>query len=101
MSPVRKASTVDGIRRGAGTANSPTSTPMERGFEVEHGAPAREPKPVRMTLDLDQATHRMLRDFAADSGAGVSAAKVLRALLAELAEGPNLAARIRARIWQP
>ena len=41
-------------------------------------------KPVRFTLDLDQEQH---------------GAQVFRALLDELQEGLNLAARVRARIW--
>lgn len=100
MSPTKRPSTVTGLRRGVGTVPAVQSDDgIGRPENIGTLAPPRPEKPVRITLDLDQATHRALRQFAADTGPGVSAAKVLRALLAELDEGPNLAARVRARIW--
>jgi predicted GIY-YIG superfamily endonuclease len=59
----------------------------------------RPEKPIRFTLDLDPARHLALRQFVATSGAGGRASDVLRALLDELDEDPDLAARVRARIW--
>jgi uncharacterized protein (UPF0147 family) len=61
--------------------------------------PSRPPKDVRFTLDLTEERHAFLKRFAEESGAGVRASQVMRALLDELAEGPNLAGRVRSRIW--
>jgi hypothetical protein len=57
-------------------------------------------KPARFTLDLEQAQHQFLKTYAAQTGPDVGAAQVLRALLEELQADPDLAARVRARIWQ-
>jgi hypothetical protein len=53
-------------------------------------------KPVRITVDLDAERHRRLKLYALDSGA--RAAAVVRALLDELEEDPDLAARVRDRM---
>jgi hypothetical protein len=59
--------------------------------------PPRPPKPIRFTLDLDQAAHVFLKTFAAQHG--TNAAEVMRALLGELADGgPNLTMRVTSRI---
>jgi hypothetical protein len=111
VSPTKKPSAVSGLRRGVGAtppAEDPTSS--WRGKRVSEmtdaevqamatGQPPRPEKPVRFTLDLDQDRHAFLKAFALECGAGVGGAQVLRALLDELREGPNLTARVQARIW--
>lgn len=97
---------VDSLRRGAGTTRTGPVSEAEAAAIIEGATPAqvrirealkppRPPKPIRVTLDLDDARHGFLKDF----GAGVSSAQVLRALLDELQADPDLAARVRARIW--
>jgi hypothetical protein len=56
-------------------------------------------KPVRFTLDLDPEPHQLIKVFAAESDRKVGGAEVLRALLAELQDDPDLAIRVRTRIW--
>ena len=53
-------------------------------------------KPVRITVDLDAERHRRLKQYALDTS--VRAAPVVRALLDELDEDPELSARVRARL---
>ena len=53
-------------------------------------------KPVRITVDLDPERHRRLKQYALDGGA--RSAPVVRALLDELDEDPELSARVRARL---
>ena len=111
MSPTKKPSQVDGLRRGVGTTPAPAAAlPSWHGKNVSEmteteiqamagaapaGPPARPEKPVRFTLDLDQAQHTFLKTWAAHRGVG--GAQVLRALLQELEDDPDLAIRIRAR----
>jgi predicted GIY-YIG superfamily endonuclease len=61
--------------------------------------PPRPEKPVRITIDLSSEDHLALRKYIASAGVGGSAAKVVRALLSELRDDPELASRVRARIW--
>ena len=53
-------------------------------------------KPVRITVDLDAERHRRLKQYALDAGA--RSAPVIRALLDELDEDPELSARVKARL---
>ena len=53
-------------------------------------------KPVRITVDLDPERHRSLKQYALDVGA--RSAPVVRALLDELDEDPELSARVEARL---
>jgi hypothetical protein len=98
VNATKRPSAVAGLRRGvSATQDEPTgSAPPAR---TEIAPPQRPEKPVRFTLDLDQAHHTFLKGFAVECGAGTGGAQVLRALLDELQEGPNLSARVKARIW--
>lgn len=104
----KKPSAVAGLRRGV------SSPPAERAplsedlkefsdamrSQAETTEAARRPrpdKPVRFTLDLDQKQHQFLKTWAANRSIG--AAQVLRELLKELEDDPDLAIRIRDRIW--
>jgi hypothetical protein len=60
-------------------------------------------KPVRLSVDLAPATYRDLTDFCRSTAvelgrARVTGVDVVRALLAELGEDEDLAARVRSRI---
>lgn len=85
-------------------------SPLE-GHEAQEAVEAREkdtteaqklettsakPRTKRITVDLPISEHRFLRDYAYDHDA--DGMKVVRSLLAELAEAPDLAARIQARL---
>lgn len=59
-------------------------------------APSSKPRTKRITVDLPISEHRFLRDYAYDHE--VDGMKVMRALLAELAEDSELAARIQTRL---
>lgn len=100
MSATKRPSAVSGLRRGVGAVQA---EPVQPGSATAGPAEAdripRPPKDVRFTLDLTEDRHTFLKRFAEESGAGVRASQVMRALLDELAEDPNLAARTRARIW--
>ncbi len=66
---------------GRGTATSPRSI---------------RAKPVRITVDLDPSLHRFLKTYSLDAGAKCAA--VVRALLEELREDPELSGRVRSRM---
>lgn len=98
MSGTKKPSAIAGLRRAttpvpAGATMPAVTTPAE---------PERRPrpeKPVRFTLDLDRAHHQFLKKYTSDIEAR-GASQVMRALLDELRDDPQLAARVRDRIWQ-
>jgi hypothetical protein len=101
MSPMSRASKVDALKRGVAAPKAPAA-------EAGMSAPAatipvpqrpRPEKPVRFTLDLDRERHRFLKGYAAEIEAD-GAAEVMRALLDELRDDPQLADKVRARIWQ-
>lgn len=99
MSPTSKPSAVPAIRRGLEAAQAEPSAPA--GPPVALPAAERLPRPpkdVRFTLDLTEDRHAFLKRFAEESGAGVRASQVMRALLDELADSPDLAKRVRVRI---
>lgn len=100
MSPVRKPSSVDSLRKATAQSRPAGGEITQPDYAPE--APARRPrpeKPVRFTLDLDRDRHRFLKSYADDIEAD-GASQVMRALLDELRDDPELAARVRARIWQ-
>jgi hypothetical protein len=97
MSPTSKPSAVSGLRRGIGTTRTePDSSASQPPVP---SAPPRPAKPVRFTLDLDERQHTDLKRFAIETGPGTGGSKVIRALLEELQDDPELAQRVRARIW--
>lgn len=99
MSPTKRPSAVTGLQKAVAT--TPAPRPSETSSAVEPvSLPPRPEKPVRFTLDLDQIHHQFLKTFAAQTGPGAGGAQVLRALLDELEANPNLANRVRTRIWE-
>lgn len=53
-------------------------------------------KPVRITVDLEPSLHRFLKTYSVDAGA--KGAAVVRALLEELRDDPELSERVRHRM---
>lgn len=81
------------------SATRPTAADrLRRGSPAEQGTAPRtvtgdiRVKPVRVTVDLSPGDYTFLRSFAHGNGLGHST--ILRALVAELARDPKLAARI-------
>jgi hypothetical protein len=96
MNPTKKPSAVSGLRRGiATTPRIRSDDSIGRQEDIGRLVPPRPEKPVRFTLDLDQAQHTFLKTWAAHRGVG--GAQVMRALLQELEDDPGLAIRIRDR----
>lgn len=100
MNAVKRPSAVDGLRRGVGTPQVRSDDSIGRQEDIGRLSPPQPVKPVRFTLDLEPELHQFLKVFAAETGRKVGGAQVLRALLGELQADPDLAARVRARIWQ-
>lgn len=101
MSPMSRPSKVDALKRGVGAV---PAAPAGHAVELPEAATEapkrpRPEKPVRFTLDLDRDHHRFLKSYAAEIEAK-GAAEVMRALLDELRDDPELAVRVRARVWQ-
>jgi hypothetical protein len=60
---------------------------------ASRGRPA---KPIRITVDLDAAQHRFLREYCLNTG--TKGTEVLRGLLSELAEDEELRSRLTQRL---
>jgi hypothetical protein len=90
VSPVRRASSVPGLRSAIEGAPQPEPEQIKR--------PPRPVKPVRFTLDLAPDLHMVLKRFALD--AEVDASVVMRAMIVMLRDDPDLAAQVRDRVWQ-
>lgn len=58
--------------------------------------PDSKPKPVRISVDLDPKLYRVLKTYSVDAGA--KGAAVVRALLEELRDDPELSDRVRDRM---
>jgi hypothetical protein len=102
MSPVKRITPVDSMRRAADRTPETREQLTDLPAEVPAVPPSKRPKPpkpTRFTLDLDAARHRFLKDYAQEAEAK-GAADVLRALLDELRADPDLAARVRTRVWE-
>lgn len=100
MSPMRRASTALGQAidsGGAVASTAPVPQPVAAEGRVETGRP-RPGKPIRFTLDLAPDLHRFLKRFATD--VEVDAARVMRVLLTQLRDDAELAARVRALVWE-
>jgi len=97
VSGVRRASTVAGLRAAA-AGGAPLTRAIEEGNPPSRELPPRPAKPIRFTLDLDRDDHQMLKRFAVSIEADAS--QVMRALLDQLRDDPDLARRVREAIWQ-
>jgi hypothetical protein len=98
MSPTKRGTGIEGIRRGVGQAPGPVpGTAVPEPVQVLQ-RPRRE-KPVRFTLDLDRDRHQFLKQYA--TGIEADASEVVRALLDQLRADDVLADRVRARVWEP
>lgn len=79
---------------------SPRQQPEELGsealMEAKSTTSERAQKTVRLTVDLDPARHRRIKNFA--HAEDTKSTAVMRALLDELNDDPELAARIRERL---
>lgn len=98
MSP-KAPRTIAALRAGVSSASAPAAPVTDP--EPVSARPDRIPRPpkdVRFTLDLAEDRHAFLKRFAEETGAGVRASQVMRALLDELADDPELAGRVRGRI---
>jgi hypothetical protein len=99
MSPTKRASAITGLQRGMQVRSDES---IGRSEDIGSLVPGRRPrpeKPVRFTLDLDRAHHQFLKQFAVQAEVR-GAAEVMRALLDELRDDPQLADRVRARVWR-
>jgi hypothetical protein len=102
MTRMSRPSKVDALKRGIGTA---APAPEIRASRADSEVPTSETptrprpeKPVRFTLDLDRDRHHLLKNYATQIDAK-GASEVMRALLDELRDDPELADRVRARVW--
>jgi hypothetical protein len=86
--------------RAAATESKMANALHRRGGTKDAAAPARpvvapRVKPVRITVDLEPATHKAAKLASVEMSAPLAA--VIRALLDELADDPELVERVRAR----
>jgi hypothetical protein len=83
------------IDRGSARSNQGGTTehPVKDAASSMQGRPV---KPIRITVDLNAAQHRFLREFTLDTG--TRGTEVLRGLLAELEENTELRSRLMQRI---
>ena len=95
MSPTKRPSTIAGLQRAVTPAPATGETVPAVSETPQRPRPE---KPVRFTLDLDRAHHQFLKDQAIKLESGAS--KVMRALLDELRDDPDLQNRVRTRVWQ-
>jgi hypothetical protein len=105
MSPVRRASSVPGLRNavqgGQPMATVPQEVPPVPAPMTEappRSLPPRPAKPIRFTLDLDREHHQLLKQYAVRIEADAS--QVMRALLDQLRDDPELGRRVQEAIWQ-
>ena len=96
MSPTQRPSTIAGLQRTVTPAPA-TAEPVPPVTDVPRRP--RPEKPVRFTLDLYRARHKFLKNYATEIEAR-GASEIMRAMLDELRDDPELAARVRDRIWQ-
>lgn len=81
---------------GRESLESSESQETRQSGQVDEVRESVKPRTKRITVDLPISEHRFLRDYAYDHDA--DGMRVVRALLAELADDPELATRIRTRL---
>lgn len=108
MSPVRKPS-ASGLRTAAvnpakdvlretPVPEVPEGPALQAIIQNTAGRPHRgKVEKTRFTLDLEAPHHRFLKGYATEIEA--SASEVVRALLDELRDDPELAERVKVRVW--
>ena len=87
-----------GSRRAGRGGEEPGGTPaisLERGGRDTGGAEQTKRITKRITVDLPRAEHRFLRDFAYEND--TDGMRVVRALLLELRDDPDLSSRVLGR----
>ncbi len=93
--PPKRPSAVSGLQRGIGANQAEPATPEIRLAQTDlHPRPE---KPVRFTLDLDRERHAYLKSFGV-IWPGVAGSDIIRALLDELRDDPELVSRVDRRV---
>jgi hypothetical protein len=95
MSPMKRASTVNGLKRGLGTAEHPASTEPEitrSASDLPAGQPKAEKWPTRISMTASREMKRDLDAARLDDGIEVTAR--LRAMITLWQEDPQLRARV-------
>lgn len=67
MSPLEKASPVEGLRAAASAHTAPVTAPVS----LADDKVTKPMKPVRVTVDFDRETRRYLKRFTVDMDAGL------------------------------
>lgn len=80
-------------RRGKIGRTLRAGSPATQGRDATREARPAGGKPIRITVDLDPGLHRFLKQYSLDAGA--RGAAVVRKLLEELRDDPDLDARVR------
>lgn len=84
------------VQREAEQAPVPPARPAQPAGGVGRGTGGRREGTKRITVDLPRDEHKFLRDFAYDADS--DGMRVVRALLMELRDDPELSGRVRDRL---
>lgn len=99
MTEKRGGSARRALQRGARQTQEGSETPATgpaRTGPTTSGAEKTERKTKRITVDLPRGEHKFLRDFAYDND--TDGMRVVRALLLELRDDPDLSSRVLGRL---